>query len=581
MYATCWKRHSMARFVFVPHTAGWGHRIRCDILASALMSKDQATRATLVLRPDDSIPPSEWTVVPSVESKLGRTLSILRATVMVEDGLAFADFRVKLLKRLGGKLVIIAQPWGFSPISEIKEAMRLADLILVPFPPGLFQSNPVLDEFADKVRVIPPISSVSIARRAPASDVLVVYCTITRPEPGLESLLERSRGVLEGRLAKSVVFEGRFGTLRSREEHISALARAHVVLTQGMTSAFEAIRLGIPVVTIPRSDVPEQVETSRALVGAALAEAVFDSPPTAEMLADKIQSAVGSGHEDRPSPWEGGEGQAVELLRSIARLPARTTAHEAWFSITATNYNCAHALEEHLQSIYEQFDETEFEYLIVDNRSTDRSPEILRRWAADHPNFRWVSRRCSMGRGRELAARMARTSVLVVVDTDTRYFPSLRHFVERATSEWPGHAIQAIYAGVFPRFIWKIVGGRANRNIREDFDMWMRVAALGRMRWYPVRMGENLKEAWARDADDYSSARYTRARQLRRLLRSRLELLTMLKYGRVDLASLWRRNSVDLGLGPLEDQWFGEQVSAGFMGWGRGSVRALAHYFRS
>jgi len=47
------------------------------------------------------------------------------------------------------------------------------------------------------------------------------------------------------------------------------------------------------------------------------------------------------------------------------------------FSVCTTNYNCAHALQKHLDSVYSLFDDSDFEYIVVDNKSKDDSLEIL------------------------------------------------------------------------------------------------------------------------------------------------------------------------------------------------------------
>ena len=52
------------------------------------------------------------------------------------------------------------------------------------------------------------------------------------------------------------------------------------------------------------------------------------------------------------------------------------------FSIVTTNYNCAHALRHHLDSIYSQLKVEQFEYIVVDSASTDGSQEIYREYAA-------------------------------------------------------------------------------------------------------------------------------------------------------------------------------------------------------
>lgn len=232
-------------------------------------------------------------------------------------------------------------------------------------------------------------------------------------------------------------------------------------------------------------------------------------------------------------------------------------------SICTTNYNCGHALHAHLTSIYSQFSEGEFEYVCVDNYSRDASHEILDTWQSRHGNFRWIRRRCSMGWGRELAAQATSAQHILIVDTDTVYYPVLRDFVNRVLMDMPDVAVQAIYAGIFPRSLWAEVGGRRDLNVGEDFDMWMRIWALGRMRWYPVRMGENLKEPSARDSQDYLSERYSEGERLLRYYRGQIDKLKLVRYRDLDLDRIWRSNTIDLGLGDVQASWFSNRARRG------------------
>lgn len=236
----------------------------------------------------------------------------------------------------------------------------------------------------------------------------------------------------------------------------------------------------------------------------------------------------------------------------------------------ATNYNCGHALGDHLRSISAQFCDIPFEHVVVDNYSSDESAATLSEWARSHPNFRWFQRRCTRGRGRELAVRASSAPWILIVDTDTVYFPILRRFVERSISWHRDLAVQAVYAGVYPRSIWRKVGGCSNLNVGEDFDMWMRLWRIGRIRWYPVRMGENRKEDFASDRHDFLSSRYTRVVRLRRVVRTGFDRLQLVHYERLDLGSILRENTIDLDLGPMGSSWFGE--------YGRSS---LGHKFRT
>lgn len=565
-------RRRKTRFVLMPHIHGWAHRVRCDLIASELLASNRSASVILTLRRDDPTPATAWTALPTTRSRFGRTWSILRASVLIRDGISTVDFRVHLLKRLGGKLVLILQPTGFPHDPRVRDALEAADLILVPYPEKLLRLEPPLLEFAAKVRVIPPILNMGHIPRTPPSDRLVIYCSVARPEAKLREVLGEAESILSTGLGRRVEIRGGLGRFQSDEEHAEGLSQAHVVITQGATAAFEALHLGIPVIVIPRADSPEQIMVSESLAREGLAKSFALNGLSPEALAEAVRQEILQ--EPRPQTVfvkDTGLREATNLVSKIGGLPG-VPKGKPWLSIVATNYDCAHALDAHLTSLYRQFLESEFEYVVVDNMSDDGSPSILERWASNHRNFSYISTPCSRGGGREIAAGHSQGRFLLVVDTDTAYFPALRTFVLRAVAEWPRHAVQAIHAGVLPTFLWRAVGGWRDFNIAEDFDLWMRLQRLGRIRWYPVRMGENLKESYATDAHDYLSSRYDRIEKLMRLFRTHYDFLRLSQYEKkLDLHEIWKQGSVDFGLGTVETAWFGES--------GRGTLKDRAIAF--
>src|SRR3989442_9175159 len=188
-------------------------------------------------------------------------------------------------------------------------------------------------------------------------------------------------------------------------------------------------------------------------------------------------------------------------------------------SVCTTNYNCAHALGRHLESVYRVLAGLEFEYIMVDNRSRDGSWDILRGWNSTHPNMRLISKRCTMGAGRQIGFDQSAGRFILVLDTDVVYDPILRLVVDRYAEQFSSFAIQALYCGIFPRAQWAAIGGRRSLNTNEDVDMWVRLWRLGWMRWYPVPVGTNLKESAAAGSHDYLSRRYPRRGRIVRVLR--------------------------------------------------------------
>ena len=217
-------------------------------------------------------------------------------------------------------------------------------------------------------------------------------------------------------------------------------------------------------------------------------------------------------------------------------------------SICTTNYNCAHALRPHLDSVYRAFAGLDFEYVVVDNHSRDRSWDILRGWNSAHPNMRLISKRCTMGAGREIAFDHSEGRFIVVLDTDVVYDPILRVVVDRYLERYRSLAVQAVFCGIFPRQLWTAIGGRRSLNTNEDLDMWIRLWRLGVMRWYPVSVGTNVKDPSATGSFDYLSNRYARGERIARLVRREWDLLKTRDLQRIDLKEVITSNTVDLGL---------------------------------
>jgi len=224
-------------------------------------------------------------------------------------------------------------------------------------------------------------------------------------------------------------------------------------------------------------------------------------------------------------------------------------------SVCTTNYNCAHALGRHLESVYRVLAGLEFEYIMVDNRSRDGSWDILRGWNSTHPNMRLISKRCTMGAGRQIGFDQSAGRFILVLDTDVVYDPILRLVVDRYVEQFSSFALQALYCGIFPRAQWAAIGGRRSLNTNEDVDMWIRLWRLGWMRWYPVPVGTNLKESAAAGSHDYLSKRYPRRERIARLLRREWDFLKTRDLQRIDLEGIIASNTIDLGLVQAIPPW--------------------------
>jgi|SRR5207249_1577677 len=224
-------------------------------------------------------------------------------------------------------------------------------------------------------------------------------------------------------------------------------------------------------------------------------------------------------------------------------------------SVCATNYNCAHALGRHLESVYRQLSGLEFEYVVVDNRSRDASLEILQTWARDHRNMTVLLKRCTRGEGRQIGFLHSRGEHIMVLDTDVIYSAILRDYVDAYFERSPDFAVQAVFCGIFPRRYWMKVGGQRSLNTNEDVDLWLRLCRLRVMKWYPIVTGQNAKESYAWGRDDFMSGRYTRIERFLRLMRRQWDQWKTRELEETDLGPIIEQNTLDLGLGIEPEHW--------------------------
>jgi glycosyltransferase involved in cell wall biosynthesis len=222
-----------------------------------------------------------------------------------------------------------------------------------------------------------------------------------------------------------------------------------------------------------------------------------------------------------------------------------------------------------------------FEYIVVDNLSSDDSMKILNDYAKDHPNMKVLSEKCSMGKGRQISYEQSQGEFIMVIDTDTVYFPIFKEFVDIYLNEYSGYAMQAILCGIFPRKIWEKIGGRRDLNVYEDVDMWVRIWRLGKMRFYPVLMGENVKDPSTQAGLDFMSQRYKKMEKVKRFVRKEYDLIRLREVTRSDLEKMFRENVVDLELAEPEKTWFKNAPRLGFLRYVNVRRREMMRILRS
>src|SRR2546429_3159363 len=242
----------MKRYVFSPHVGGWGHRVRVDSIARRVVQADPDCRVTVLVRPDDATDPRTWTQFPTASSTVARTRSIYTADVLVQDGAWKYDIRVQAMQRRGGRYILIGQPYRIDMSdSLVRQALRAAEKIIVPWPSRLFELTGVLADFKDKVVNVEPIVNVE---RDPIGKVeqMVVYVAISRGSPKLLSMVRACiERVFEGCNHDRVEIAGGLGRFLPRGEHSRLFLNARLVISQAPTAVFEAMAAGIPVLMLP------------------------------------------------------------------------------------------------------------------------------------------------------------------------------------------------------------------------------------------------------------------------------------------------------------------------------------------
>jgi len=219
--------------------------------------------------------------------------------------------------------------------------------------------------------------------------------------------------------------------------------------------------------------------------------------------------------------------------------------------VCTTNYNCGFILEKSVESVYNALEGFHFEYIVVDNYSSDDSWEILKRLAEKHNNFRIMREKCKRGEGRNIAYRHSQAEYILSLDTDTVYSDKLHRFLLAYFSrpDFADTAIKAGFAHIYPRHVLDAVGGWGNLNC-DDWDLTVRIWKKGLgVKVYPVDLGENIKEENASSDFDFLSSRYGRLDGLMRWANIEIEKLGMNGRWCVDISEVYRDLYIDMGLG--------------------------------
>ncbi|MCG2735988.1 MAG: glycosyltransferase [Candidatus Methanoperedenaceae archaeon] len=164
------------------------------------------------------------------------------------------------------------------------------------------------------------------------------------------------------------------------------------------------------------------------------------------------------------------------------------------YSICTTNYNTEDVIEDCLNSIISQIDENNYEIIIVDNKSSDKSPQIIERYLNKYKNIKLISMRCSRGKGRQIAFEKSKGDYIIQIDCDTIYRSEFKKFIETYEKNEFDFCIHAHYCGIYPKELLSRVGGWKDLNYAEDVDLWMRLLKINSFKWSRLIIGNNIKK---------------------------------------------------------------------------------------
>lgn len=140
-------------------------------------------------------------------------------------------------------------------------------------------------------------------------------------------------------------------------------------------------------------------------------------------MAEATEAEVGMDGPSRAASTR--EPKAVEVISE------RSMASQAEVSVIVCSYNRSRLLERALRALSAQSLPSErFEVIVVDDGSTDDTPEVCRNLARQLPNLRYISTGANQGlsKARNAGLKAARSEYLLFIDDDCVAGP---HWVER------------------------------------------------------------------------------------------------------------------------------------------------------
>jgi glycosyltransferase involved in cell wall biosynthesis len=124
-------------------------------------------------------------------------------------------------------------------------------------------------------------------------------------------------------------------------------------------------------------------------------------------------------------------------------MPIDVNSEAPLVSVITPAYNVARYIGEAIDSVIAQT-QGDFEYLVVDDGSTDETEQIVRAYAARDARTRLLSGgHRGSSTARNLGIRQARGTYIAFLDGDDRWHPQFLARSVRAMAEAPGYVVRS------------------------------------------------------------------------------------------------------------------------------------------
>ncbi|MHB1807493.1 MAG: glycosyltransferase family 2 protein [Thermoplasmataceae archaeon] len=151
------------------------------------------------------------------------------------------------------------------------------------------------------------------------------------------------------------------------------------------------------------------------------------------------------------------------------------------YSICSTIYNSAQTLEESLEPLCKLGDE--FEIIVIDNLSTDKSLQILEKYRG---KVKYLSMKCTRGMGRQKAIEISNGEYIIQVDLDVKY-DAISKVVSEYQEELQNYIVNFRSINtqcntplvIGRKNFFNKIGGYPDLNFVEDLYFYKKAEAVG------------------------------------------------------------------------------------------------------